>query len=275
LDALQNPASLDISLYTNNTYAGTEQRSFQTSDPFLVSLPSSFAGTRCYTDAATLPDNHTCGSTQAGLGVFIINTDDNPPISIFVKALLQESSSVFMAESAANTQTWNHHLLSTTLCDQTVHNIESTLIVPHTDNDILNNDILWWAPTKDGICTTKAAYSHLCSLQMHQLPNQGPRSISEQANKILHSIWKCKLIPPNIKTFAWRLRRALATAVRAGTFSIHIDMNCAYCGQQETDQHLFFTCIVPAQVWSTANPPFLTNYIPEEEDGVQLSFNFP
>ena len=110
---------------------------------------------------------------------------------------------------------------------------------------------------------------------MHQLPNQGPRSISEQANKILHSIWKCKLIPPNIKTFAWRLiRRALATSVRAGTFSIHIDMNCAYCGQQETDQHLFFTCTVPAQVWSSANPPFLTNHILEEEDGVQLSLSF-
>jgi hypothetical protein len=69
-------------------------------------------------------------------------------------------------------------------------------------------------------------------LQTHQLPNQGPRSISEQANKILHSTRKCKLIPPIIKTFAWKLiRRALATAVRAGTFSIHKDMNCAYCAQ--------------------------------------------
>jgi len=101
LDALQNPVSLDISLYTNNTSAGTEKRSFQASDPFLVSFPSSFAGTRCYTDATTLPDNQTSGTTQAGLGVFIINTDENPPISIFVKALLQESSSVLMAESAA------------------------------------------------------------------------------------------------------------------------------------------------------------------------------
>jgi len=63
--------------------------------------PSSFAGTRCYTNAATLPDNHTSGTIQAGLGVLIINTDENPPTSIFVKALLQESSSVLMAESAA------------------------------------------------------------------------------------------------------------------------------------------------------------------------------
>ena len=55
----------------------------------------------CYTDAATLPDNLTSGTSQAGLGVFIINTDENPPISIFVKALLQESSSVLMAESTA------------------------------------------------------------------------------------------------------------------------------------------------------------------------------
>jgi ribonuclease HI len=102
LEALQNPVSpplQDISLYTNNTSAGTEQRSFQTTDPFLVSFPSSFAGTRCYTDAATLPDNHTSGTRQAGLKVFIINTDENPPTSIFIKALLQESSSVLMAES--------------------------------------------------------------------------------------------------------------------------------------------------------------------------------
>nr|AAL68852.1 putative protein NP_196765.1 [Sorghum bicolor] len=102
LDALQNPNSLDISLFTNNTSAGTEQRSSQTSsDPFLVSFPSSFAGTRCYTDAATLPDNLNSDTSQAGLGVFIVNTDEHPPISIFVKALLQESSSVLMAESAA------------------------------------------------------------------------------------------------------------------------------------------------------------------------------
>jgi len=107
LDALQNPVSLDISLHTNNTSAGIEQRSFQTSDPFLVSFPSSFLGTRCYTDAATLPDNHTSGTTQAGLEVFIINTDENPPTSIFVKALLQESSSVLMAESAALTLATN------------------------------------------------------------------------------------------------------------------------------------------------------------------------
>jgi ribonuclease HI len=104
LDALQNPVSpplQDISLYTNNTFAGTEQRSFQTTEPLLVSFPSSFAGTRCYTDAATLPDNNTSGTRQAGLGVFIINTDENPPTSIFIKALMQESSSVLMAESAA------------------------------------------------------------------------------------------------------------------------------------------------------------------------------
>jgi len=102
LDALQNPNSLDINLYTNNTSAETEQRSFQAfSDPFLVSFPSSFAGTRCYTDAATLPDNLNSDTSQAGLGVFIVNTDENPTISIFVKALLEESSSVLMAESAA------------------------------------------------------------------------------------------------------------------------------------------------------------------------------
>jgi len=103
LDALQNPILPpleDLSHYTKNISAGTGQR-FSATDPFLVSFPSSIAGTRCYTDAATLPDNNTFVTKQADLGVFIINTEENPPTSIFIKAFMQESSSVLMAESAA------------------------------------------------------------------------------------------------------------------------------------------------------------------------------
>jgi hypothetical protein len=104
LDALQNtisPSLQDNSLYTNNSSAGTEQRSIQTTDPLLVSFPSSFAGTRCYTDTSTLPDNDTSSTKQAGLGVFIINTEENAPTSIFIKAIMPESSSILMAESAS------------------------------------------------------------------------------------------------------------------------------------------------------------------------------
>ena len=48
-----------------------------------------------------MPDLAVFVPRHAGLGIFIINTDVQPPLSIFVKATMQESSSVLMAESAA------------------------------------------------------------------------------------------------------------------------------------------------------------------------------
>jgi hypothetical protein len=52
-------------------------------------------------------------------------------------------------------------------------------------------------------------------------------SISQDANSILQKVWKVKIIPPFLKTFAWRLiRRALATAELAGRCSSHIDQHC-------------------------------------------------
>jgi len=153
--------------------------------------------------------------------------------------------------------------------DQAVHAIESTPFVHHNYNDTLR-----WAPIKDGICTTKVAYSHLSSQEVHQLPTQGPRNITDDANRILHKVSKCKLIPPILKTFAWRLiRRALATGARVGTFSVRIDNNCDYCGHVETDQHLSLTCNLPTQVWFIANPSLVTNQFPVEDDGVQLSLS--
>lgn len=137
-----------------------------------------------------------------------------------------------------------------------------------------SNDILRWKPSKDGLCTTKAAYYYLSSQQVHQIPSQGARSITTDATSILHKVWKCKLIPLVLKTFAWRLiRRALATGARAGTFSIHINKNCDYCGHLETDQHLFFTCNTPAHIWSIVNTSIHISHFPLEDDGVQLSLS--
>jgi hypothetical protein len=52
-------------------------------------------------------------------------------------------------------------------------------------------------------------------------------------------------------------------------YYVHIDQHCSYCGAIETDQHLFFKCSLPTQVWSNANPPIFTNNIPDEVDGIQ------
>jgi len=127
---------------------------------------------------------------------------------------------------------------------------------------------------KNGICTTQAVYSQLSHQQVHQLPTQGPRSVTEDASNILHKVWKSKLIPSILKTFAWTLiRRALATGERVGRYSVHIDKHCDYCGDIKTDQHLFFKCNLPTQIWYATNPPLLTNNIPPEEDGVQMSLS--
>jgi hypothetical protein len=117
------------------------------------------------------------------------------------------------------TNNWDHLLLSTTFTEQAVQIIEGTPVV-NSDHD----DILRWSPASNGQCTTKAAYSYLANQEVHQLPSQGSRSISHDANLILQKVWKYKSIPPILRTFAWRLiRRAVATVERAGRFSNHID----------------------------------------------------
>ena len=107
LDALKEQAlpQLGTSLLSiNNAYARTGQGSHQTTsvmDSLLVPFLTSIIGTRCYTDASTTPDITASAPKQAGLGIFIINTHVQPPLSIFLKATMQDSSSVIMAESAA------------------------------------------------------------------------------------------------------------------------------------------------------------------------------
>jgi ribonuclease HI len=69
--------------------------------PLLLTSTPNYHGYRCYVDAATTPDSHNSSHKPAGLGIFIVNTDINQPFSIFIKAFLQVSSLVLMAESAA------------------------------------------------------------------------------------------------------------------------------------------------------------------------------
>jgi len=54
-------------------------------------------------------------------------------------------------------------------------------------------------------------------------------------------------------------------------YYVHINKHCSYCGAVETDQHLFFKCNLPTDIWSAANSPLITSNIPVEEDGVQVS----
>jgi hypothetical protein len=67
-------------------------------DRFLVPFPTLLQGTRCYTDASTQPDLAASVPREAGIGIFIVNTEMQPPLSMFIKAAMQDSSSVLMAE---------------------------------------------------------------------------------------------------------------------------------------------------------------------------------
>jgi hypothetical protein len=145
-----------------------------------------------------------------------------------------------------------------------VQSINSALVVQSQQDDILR-----WVPTINDKCTTKAAYSYLASLHQHILPQQGCRNLSPQVNSIVQKVWKDKIIPLFLKTFAWRLiRRALATAERAARYSSHIDNCCSSCGLIENDVHLLFLCDMPRLVWNSSFRLSL-HLIDPIEDGIQ------
>jgi ribonuclease HI len=81
-------------------------------------------------DAATAPDFNNYSPKFAGLGIFIVNTYDNPPFSVFIKAFMQDSTSVLMAESAPLA-------LAFSLCRKM--NLEHTQF--YTDSQILTDCI--------------------------------------------------------------------------------------------------------------------------------------
>jgi len=68
-----------------------------------VSFPPLLQGSRCYTDASTVPDQVSSLPRKAGIGIFNINTQVQPPQNIYIKAAMQHSTSVLMAEAAAIT----------------------------------------------------------------------------------------------------------------------------------------------------------------------------
>ena len=66
-----------------------------------MSIPASFTGTRCFVDASTQPDQDHQFIRPAGIGVFFIDVQAQPPTKIFIKARIEQVSSVLMAETAA------------------------------------------------------------------------------------------------------------------------------------------------------------------------------
>jgi hypothetical protein len=66
-----------------------------------VTNPQLLPGIRCYADASTAPDASTHSTRPAGIGVFIINNQLQPPQQVYIKAKMMNTVSVIMAEAAA------------------------------------------------------------------------------------------------------------------------------------------------------------------------------
>lgn len=96
------PANTNITTTGNNSPTNQMHRFMATEAPrHIVSFPVLLQGSRCYMDASTMPHQVSSLPRKAGIGVFIINTQVQPPQKIYIKAAMQHSTSVLMAEAAA------------------------------------------------------------------------------------------------------------------------------------------------------------------------------
>lgn len=182
-------------------------------------------------------------------------------LPVTVQNLPQKISDLWIPGSV----NWNADFINQVFDSDAAASIQNTLAVPSDCNDAVK----WW-PSSKGSCSTKEAFRFLNKDLQVQLPINGARSITSEAMEILQRVWKHKLIPPNIKTFAWRLiRRAIATGARAGSLSSKINKNCDTCRMIENDSHLFFHCPFARAVWFSARPPLRSSMLPFEHDGVQ------
>ena len=66
-----------------------------------ITAPALLQGSRCYVDASTEPDQPILQPRLAGLGVFILNFQEQPAQAIYIKAKLDACTSVIMAEAAS------------------------------------------------------------------------------------------------------------------------------------------------------------------------------
>jgi len=63
--------------------------------------PANLQSSRCYVDAAVVPNDQNIITNIVGLGIFILNFQVQPLQAIYVKAQLQHCHSVLMSEAAA------------------------------------------------------------------------------------------------------------------------------------------------------------------------------
>lgn len=96
-----NMQSPHLQLGTTPVHGMAQQNGMAPHASHLVHTPLLLPGVRCYTDASTTPDSSSTMATNAGLGILIINNQRHPTQNIYIKALFSGSTSVLMAEAAA------------------------------------------------------------------------------------------------------------------------------------------------------------------------------
>jgi len=79
----------------------TTNRTNRTTNRYTIHTPALLQTIGCYSDASMLPAKSSPMPREAGIGVFIVNTQVQPTQTIYIKAKLTGTSSVLMPESAA------------------------------------------------------------------------------------------------------------------------------------------------------------------------------
>jgi hypothetical protein len=143
-----------------------------------------------------------------------------------------------------HTKQWNVELIDTLFQITTAEAIKAVKVIPYDEPDIL-----CWKLTPNGKCNTKSAYK-ACLQALFDAGSPEPFLPDDTTLNIISKVWENKELLPRIKTFAWRIiRRAIPTGERASRYSRHISNNCCWCGLQENDIHLFFTCTFARAAW--------------------------
>lgn len=80
---------------------GAASETVHLTNRYCINNPAMLQGSRCFIDASTTPDHLNPQTRTAGLGIFILNLQEQPSQSIFIKARLSVCTSVLVAEAAS------------------------------------------------------------------------------------------------------------------------------------------------------------------------------
>lgn len=69
------------------------------------------------------------------------------------------------------------------------------------------------------------------------------------------------------------LSKAIGTSIRLNTRGVHIDKKCQrYCLDEESINHLLFTCSISLQMWRQTHLPNMVQFIPA--NNIEVNFKF-